>query len=50
MNEQLSSRSTFLFARPQALHGGTRLFDFFGTYENYNTSPPPQEANLLAVF
>ncbi len=50
MNEQLSSRSTFLFARPRALHGIARLFDFFGTYDTYNTSPSPQEADLLAVL
>ena len=50
MDDPVSHRSTFLFARPRALHGVARLFDFFGTYDSYNTSPSPQEADLLAVF
>jgi len=50
MDDTVSPRSTFLFARPRALHGVARLFDFLGTYDSYNMSSSPQEADLLAVF
>lgn len=50
MDDTISPRSTFLFARPRALHGVARLFDFFGTYDSYNMSSSPQEADLLAVL
>ena len=46
----VSPRTSYLFARPRALHGIARLFDFFGVYDSYNTSPTPQEADILAVF
>lgn len=43
-------RTSYLFARPRALHGVARVFDFFGVYDSYNTSPTPHEADILAVF
>ncbi|MCQ3808742.1 MAG: N-6 DNA methylase [Acidimicrobiaceae bacterium] len=46
----VSPRTTYLYARPRALHGIARVFDFFGVYDSYNTSPTPQEADILAVL
>lgn len=50
MNDVISSRTSYLYARPRALHGLARVFDFMGVYDSYNTSPSPQEADILAVF
>jgi len=46
----VSPRTSFLYARPRALHGIARVFDFFGIYDSYKTSPTPQEADILAVL
>ena len=50
MSDAVSSRTSYLYARPRALHGVARVFDFMGVYDSYNTSPSPQEADILAVF
>ncbi len=46
----LSPRTSYLFARPRALHGVARIFDILGVYDSYNTSPTPHDADILAVF
>ena len=49
-DETVSPRTSYLFARPRAIHGVARVFDFFGVYDSYNTSPSPHEADVLAIF
>lgn len=46
----VSPRTSYLFARPRAIHGVARVFDFLGVYDSYNTSPTPYEADILAIF
>ena len=50
MTDAVSPRTSYLYARPRALHGVARVFDFMGVYDSYNTSPTPQEADILAVL
>jgi hypothetical protein len=42
--------SDFLFARPSRLAGLARLLDFFGTFDDYNTSPSRPLADARAVY
>ncbi len=38
-----------LFASPSFLSGVARLFDFWGLYDAYNTSPDPETADARAI-
>jgi hypothetical protein len=40
--------STFLFAQPSLLSGVARLFDFGGTFDTYNLSAGPKDADVWA--
>ena len=40
----------YLFARPSALFGMARLFDFFGLFDQYNGSRTPEEADARGLF
>ncbi|MDE0267987.1 MAG: hypothetical protein OXI96_02980 [Acidimicrobiaceae bacterium] len=50
MRRTISSRTSYLYARPSALHGIARVFDFFGLYDSYNTLPSSREADISAIF
>lgn len=41
--------STFLFAFPGSISGAGRLFDLMGTFDEYNDSRTPEEADLVAL-
>ena len=43
-------RSDFLFAMPSPLAGVARLFDFAGTFDAYNASSTPDEADAKAMY
>jgi hypothetical protein len=45
----MSQFSSFLFAGPSFAEGAGRLFDVGGTFNNYNYSPSPEQADLLAT-
>jgi hypothetical protein len=49
MNKKYPS-SDFLFARPSALFGQSRFFDFSGSFDEYNTSESPDEADAKAMY
>jgi hypothetical protein len=38
-----------LYARPSFLTGVARLFDFWGLFDAYNTSPDPETADSRAI-
>ncbi len=38
-----------LYARPSFLTGVARLFDFWGLFDDYNTSPDPETADSRAI-
>jgi len=40
----------FLFARPSALSGAGRVIDLMGTFDRYNVSASPEEADARAIF
>ncbi len=42
--------SDFLFARPSAVSGVARFFDFSGTFDAYNNSATPDEADAKAMY
>lgn len=42
--------STFLFANPSFIGGTARLLDFWGTYDSYNQSRTPAEADAIALY
>jgi hypothetical protein len=42
-------RTDFLFAQPRATTGIGRLFDLWGTFDWYNFSSSPQEADANAL-
>ncbi len=50
MNKKIIPTSDFLFARPSALFGQARLFDFSGTFDEYNSCATPEEADEKAMF
>ena len=39
----------FLYARPDALDGVARTLDLGGTFDEYNTSLTPEQADALAI-
>ena len=39
-----------LYTRPSLLSGMARLFDFWGLYDRYNSSPTPRVADAKAVY
>ena len=41
--------SDFLFAQPSILFGFAKAFDFFGTFDEYNVSSSPEEADARAI-
>lgn len=43
-------RTDFLFAQPSGLYGVARLFDFAGTFDRYNESSTPEEADARAMY
>ena len=43
-------KADFLFARPSVTGGLARLFDFSGTFDAYNHSETPDEADAKAMF
>lgn len=45
----METTTDFLFARPSALEGIGRILDFAGSYNQYNTSPTPEEADARAI-
>lgn len=40
----------FLFAKPSAVSGAGRVIDLLGTFDRYNLSPTPEEADARALF
>ena len=40
----------FLFANPSTLSGAGRVIDLMGTFDRYNRSASPQEADARALF
>lgn len=44
------SRTGYLFARPSALHGAARVFDLWGTHDEYNLSDSPDHDLAIAVL
>lgn len=49
MNKKNPS-SDFLFARPSAVFGQARFFDFSGSFDEYNSSETPDEADAKAMY
>ena len=47
MNKQYTT--DFLTAKPSLLSGVARLYDLFGTFDDYNESSSPSEADARAV-
>lgn len=47
MNGKYSS--DFLFARPSFLSGAARTMDAFATFDRYNVSDSPLEADMRAI-
>jgi hypothetical protein len=43
-------KSDFLIASPSLGSGAARLFDFYGLYDEYNTSPDEAQADAMAMF
>ena len=43
-------KSDFLVASPSFVSGAARLFDFYGLYDEYNTSPTEAQADAMATF
>ncbi len=43
-------RSDFLFVQPSALHGMARTLDLGATYDVYNMSASPAQADVNALF
>ena len=43
------TRAYFLFARPSALEGAARLFDFANALGTYNYSPSEQDADARGL-
>jgi len=46
----MSALSSFLFANPSLIDGAGRLLDFWGTYDAYNISRSPAEADAKALY
>lgn len=46
----MSALSTFLFATPSYISGAAHLLDFWGTYDSYNRSRAPAEADAIALY
>jgi hypothetical protein len=42
--------SDFLFARPRALFGVARFFDFAASFDSYNSSESNDEADAKAMY
>lgn len=42
--------SDFHFARPSALFGQARFFDFSGSFDEYDSSDTPDEADAKAMY
>lgn len=42
-------RTDFLFARSSFLSGVARVLDMFGTFDRYNVSRTPEEADARAI-
>jgi len=49
MGDSVSDRTTFLFANPSLIDGLARLVDLGGTFDQYNESASPEEADLRAL-
>ena len=43
------SNTDFLFASPSFASGTARLLDWFGDFDEYNTSPSSKEADSQAI-
>lgn len=43
-------KTEFLFANPSFASGAARLLDFGGTFDRYNNSATPKEADLNAMI
>ena len=50
MRNKNNIASDFLVARPSALSGIARFFDFAGAFDAYNGSPTPEEADVNAIY
>lgn len=46
----MSALSTFLFANPSLVSGAAHLLDFWGTFDSYNHSRTPAEADAIAIY
>ena len=46
----MSALSTFLFANPSLINGVAHLLDFWGTYDSYNRSRTPAQADAVALY
>jgi len=49
MNKKRPS-TDFLFAQPSMLSGQARLFDFSGSFDDYNSCDTPDEADAKAMY
>lgn len=48
--EKKKVHSDFLFARPSVTSGLARMFDFAGSFDDYNHSATEDEADAKAIF
>jgi hypothetical protein len=49
-DEEKDLRTDFFFARPSFWSGGARLFDLWGTFDDYNYSESAEEADSRAIY
>lgn len=47
--DETKPRTDFLFARSSFLSGVARVLDMFGTFDRYNVSRTPEEADAHAI-
>ena len=49
MNSKVSPYTSSLFAHPSFFSGAARVLDLGGTFDAYNASPSPDEADVHAL-
>ncbi len=50
MNSKYMSGANSLFAQPSFLSGAARVLDLGGTFDEYNSSDTPEEADARALW
>lgn len=46
----MSNKTIFLFYNPGLLNGVARLYDFTGSFDSYNESATPKQADAVALY